>query len=245
MYFLDRAEDFGAGKSNVVFVPSIINTESNLLIPSSTKSTGVSLQIETVVDNKSKFTKRDVLRAELVCRLQHIAAHPSDNTILHMATKKPIKDSPIVPCDIRLAKAILGHSVYGINGKRTFRSKDPVQIQEQILLPQSVKDHYMNLTIAADVLYANQIPILATISRGVHYGMFAPLPNMKVKTLETAILAVIQSYALCGFVVQHLLVDIQFQCLQHAFKDHQVTVNGVSSKEHVPEIERFIQVIKE
>ena len=68
----------------------------------------------------------------------------------------------------------------------------------------------MNLTIAADVLYVNQIPILATISCGVHYGMVALLPNMKAKTLETAILAVVQSYALCDFVVQCLLVDVQF-----------------------------------
>ena len=61
LYHLDCAQDFSAGKSNVVFGPSIINTESNLLIPSPTSSSGVSLQIETVGDNKSKFTKHDIL----------------------------------------------------------------------------------------------------------------------------------------------------------------------------------------
>ena len=51
------------------------------------------------------------------------------------------------------------------------------------------------------MLHVNQIPILATVSRGVHYGTVAPLPNMKAKTMESAILAVVQSYALRGFVV--------------------------------------------
>ena len=92
-YYLDYAQDFGVGKSNIVFGPSIINTESNFLTPSKPSpskpsSSGVSLQIETVVHN--------VLRAELVRHLQHIAAHPSDKTIIHMATKNTIKDSPIV-----------------------------------------------------------------------------------------------------------------------------------------------------
>ena len=35
LYYLDCAQDFGAGKSNAVFGPSIINTEFYLLIPSS------------------------------------------------------------------------------------------------------------------------------------------------------------------------------------------------------------------
>ena len=100
-----------------------------------------------------------------------------------MATKNFIKDSLIVPRVVRLAKTILGPSVYGIKGKRTFRSKDPVQTPEQVQIPQPIEDHYKHLTITTDVLHVNQIPIMATISRGVHYRTVAPVPIMKAKTL--------------------------------------------------------------
>ena len=81
-----------------------------------------------------------------------------------MATKRTIKDNPIVPRDVRIANKILGPSVYSIKGKRTFQGKDAVETNNIIPIPKSIEEHYMNLTIAANVMHVNQIPILATIS---------------------------------------------------------------------------------
>ena len=107
-----------------------------------------------------------------------------------MATKNTIKDIPIVSRDIHLAKVILGPSVYDIKGKQKFHFEDPAQTPGQVPLPQSIEVHYKNLTIA-DVLHVDQIPMLTTISSGIHCSTVAPLPNMKTKTLETTILAVV------------------------------------------------------
>ena len=162
LYYLECKSEFGAGKSNTVFGSNISNTENILtrskMVPEVTMAEH---GIETIEGNKAKFTKRDVKKADIVRRFQHVAGHPSDQTIIHMATKRTIKDNPIVPRDVRIANKILGPSVYSIKGKRTFRGKDVVETNDIIPIPKTIEEHYMNLTIAADVLHVNQIPILA------------------------------------------------------------------------------------
>ena len=47
------------------------------------------------------------------------------------------------------------------------------------------------------------------------------------------------------FIMKFIMVDIQFKGLKDHFKEFQANMNIVSKKEHVPEIKRFIRVIKE
>ena len=67
---------------------------------------------------------------------------------------------------------------------------------------------------------------------------------MTLKDLEAALTGVIKSYALRGFEVQHVFVDMQFEGLRDRMQSF-VTINVVSKQEHVPEVERYIRVIKE
>ena len=201
--------------------------------------------IKTIEGSKAKFTKRNVKKIHIVQRFQHVAGHTSNKSLIHMATKRTIKDSPIVPKDVQIANKILGPSVYSIKGKRTYRGKDVVETNDTIPIPKTIKEHYMNLTIAADVMHVNQIPILAMISCGIHYGTLTTLPAMKLDDLEEALIGVMRAYALQSFTVRFIMVDIQFKGLKDRFEDLQTRMNVVSKKEHVPEIKRFIRVIKE
>eukprot|EP00536_Pseudo-nitzschia_multiseries_P018791 jgi/Psemu1/57358/gm1.57358_g len=84
--------------------------------------------------------------------------------------------------------------VYGLNRKRTRRKKDT------------------NVIIAADVLHVNKIPILAAISRNIHYGTITALPSMKLKVMEETLKS-------------------------NSLPEVEVEVNTASKEEHVPEIE--------
>jgi hypothetical protein len=53
-----------------------------------------------------------------------------------------------------------------------------------------------------------------------------------------------KSYTLREFTVKYVFVDIQFEGLRNRMRDI-VMINVVSQQEHVPEMERFIRVIKE
>eukprot|EP00536_Pseudo-nitzschia_multiseries_P014135 jgi/Psemu1/37685/gm1.37685_g len=171
LYYLNCEEYFGVDKTNTVFGSELYNTHNDTMGTMESQQVSISLMnrtIETVEGNKTKFTNQDVQR-----------------------------DSPFVPRGVKMAKAVLGQSVYGLKGKWTKRKNDPVEVTELMPLQITIKEHYKEVTVAADVMRVNQCL----------YKQFEGLVNTLVKT--------------------------------------RVEVNMVSRDEHVPEIKRFIRVIKE
>ena len=161
-----------------------------------------------------------------------------------MSTKKNW-NCLFTPRYVTITNKFLGPSVYGLKGKQAPKTKDPVQTEALVLIPKTIEENCMELTIAADVLHANQILFFSLILRCIHFGTISVLLFTKVNDLERALLGVIHSYSLCGFIVKYVLVDIQFECLKSRMSQHNVLVNVVSCDEHVPKIERCIWGIKE
>ena len=117
-------------------------------------------------------------------------------------------------------------------------------ITEYFPVPISIIDYYKNVVSSADVLFVNQIPFLASISKHIHYGTVKALDSMKIPVMEDEIKHVIHMYAVRGFHVEYILVDIKFKVIKD--RGHlSATVNVVAKGEHVTEIERFNRVIKE
>ena len=246
LYVLDCSDHFGPSKDSHIFGKKVINTEHVLIQrkhgDNFTSST--SYDIQTSEGIKENFAQRDVIKAENVRRFQHIAGHASDETLIHMATKNTIKNVPFTPKDVRLARKILGKSVYALKGKRTSRQPTTVDTPYIVPLPKTIQENYNEITLAADVFHVNRMPFIGTISRNIHYSTASALPSMKLDDLQQAITGVIKSYSIRGFTVTHILVDIQFEGLEERMAD-TVKINTVSKQEHVPEMERFIRVIKE
>ena len=128
--------------------------------------------------------------------------------------------------------------------KQTSQQKDVVITPEITPVPQEIMDFYKDVTIGADVLFVNGVAMIITVSRHIHYGTIAPIPNLKSDTLAAKIKVSIAGYKKRGFNVQFLLVDKQFKGLISRLKGI-VIVNVVSMKEHVPEVEQFIRTAKE
>ena len=78
---------------------------------------GTQLEIHTTTENKAKFSKQDVIRAEAARALQHTAGHLSDTQLMRIAQRNQLKNCPITPRDVRLMKEILGPSIPGLKGK--------------------------------------------------------------------------------------------------------------------------------
>ena len=199
--------------------------------------------IDTIEKSKQRFSKRDRDRAETVRRFQHVAGHPSNNTLMYAAATNSIKNSPITRRDITLALDMLGKSEYAVRGKTTGTQSEAVT-EQLVEVPRTIINHYRNVELSADVLHVNKIPFLATLSRHIHYTTIGALDDMKMVTLEKTFQAVLRAYRVRGFNVVTVHVDIQFK----AMKDQNllgIRVNVVSKEEHVPDIERLIRVIKE
>lgn len=97
--------------------------------------------IAIIPGNKQKFPKHNIITTDIVCRLQYVAGHPNDATLVAMTTKHTIQNCPFTPHNTTIANKILGPNIYGLKGKRTHRSKDPVQTEDLVPIPDTIKKH--------------------------------------------------------------------------------------------------------
>ena len=155
-----------------------------------------------------------------------------------------IMNYPISPRDVRLMTTILGPNISRLQGK-TIRRKRKKVIDELVPIPQSVMNHYRDITLSVDIMHFNRIPFLVTISKHMHYGTANTLMKMMGEVLFDVISQLAKFYRRRGFNIAILLVDKQFKSLNNDLAGVGITLNIAGQEEHVLEIERFIRVIKE
>ena len=173
-YYIDTSDEFQQ-KKTVCFAEEVEPHEP------SDHEHGTVLEVETILENKSKFSKQDVHKAELAraLGLQHVAGHlRNKQLLLERAQKNQLKNSPITPRDIRQMKEFLGPSVPGLKGKMARKQKGRIQ-PDVVPVPKHIQDYYQETILVIDIMHVNQIPFLITTSRHIHYHTASVLPSMK------------------------------------------------------------------
>jgi hypothetical protein len=99
------------------------------------------------------------------------------------------------------------------------------------------------VTLVANVFFVNGMPFLITSSRGISLITIEFLPSWTGKHLALTLEQFIRGYRVAGFIVQVALMDMEFEKLKDVLPN--ITINTTAAREHVGEIERKIQVIKE
>ena len=200
--------------------------------------------VNTVADNKTRYTNRDYSRAILARKLQNIIGRPSTRRYLAIIDKNELPNCPVTRNDIVAAEDIFGPNLGSLKGK-TVRSTTPHVRAEHINIPISIMERYRDVTIAGDVMFVNRIPFFMSISRHIKFGTAEMITTQKADTLMTAIKHVKSAYLQRGFKITHLLLDRQFELLRGDAAGIGITLNIVSRDEHVPEAERYIRTVKE
>ncbi len=76
------------------------------------------------------------------------------------------------------------------------------------------RDHIdMHMTLVAKVMFVNGLPILVTFSRGISLVTIEYLPSRTAKRLALTLERVLKVYTRGGFVVQMMMVDMEFKKL--------------------------------
>ena len=140
---------------------------------------------------------------------------------------------------IFICRGMLGKSKYDAQVKPTMKSSDPTDVRNQLVeFPPTIKMQYGNVGLAADVIHVNYAPFITYVSNYAYYGTFNIFDNIKGVNLEQGIQNIIRCYAVRGFNVVVVMLDMQFKCI----KDSNclvVLVNIVIIGEHVKRIELF------
>ena len=99
-------------------------------------STGVNHSIErtrfeeginTIIKSWARFSKRDQIRADRVCRLQYVARFLADETLHYSVMMNRIKNNPVTKRDIKICNDILNKSQYIAQGKSTISLSTPIK----------------------------------------------------------------------------------------------------------------------
>lgn len=205
---------------------------------------GGSIFVNTVAGNQSRYTKRQIARADLARSLQQTIGRPSTQDFIKILNDNLIPNCPVTANDVVIAEEIYGPDTGSLQGKTTRRKVGHVsaRITE---VPQSIYEKFQDVTVCADVMFINGIPFLVTISRDIKFGTVEKIERPSSKCIVEAVEQVRRIYAKRNFRVQTLLVDGQFESIRAKLAALSINLNVTSRDEHVPEAERRIRTIKE
>ena len=91
--------------------------KSGLFYMNAEQNSGTVL-VNTVEENKSRYTERDYQRALAARRLQNTIGHKLMRDFLHIVKENLLKNCPITTTDIMTAEDILGPNVQSLRGKQ-------------------------------------------------------------------------------------------------------------------------------
>ena len=106
---------------------------------------------------------------------------------------------------------------------------------DYVEIPRDLVNMHKYVTLVADVMFVNSLPFLVTSSRRISLVTIEYLPSRTAKRLALTLERVIKVYKREGFIVQTMMMDMEFEKLVDLLPN--VTINTTAAREHVGEIE--------
>ena len=192
------------------------------------------LVIETVEDNKTRYTNAEYDRAKLAREIQIKIGRPSTRDFIKYVTNNLLPNCPVTKRDIVAAEDIFGPDVGSLKGKTVRRPPLKVNTDQTYTpLPPSVFERYQVVTLCADVMHVNGIAFFVSRSRNIRFGTVEAIANKNAATLLKSIMQVKSVYQGAGFHVRFALMDGAFECLRNDFLQKTITLNDVAEEEHL------------
>jgi hypothetical protein len=198
----------------------------------------------SVADKQRMYTPRQIKRADEARTLYRMLGRPSERIFKHMLNHGLIHNTDITAEDVTRAHDIYGPEIGSLKGKTVRSTPQPVRLPVQVPLPDQIKMRHNRVTICADICHVDGLRFLTTISRNLHFGTIEYVPSLEQSSIVRGIMQVINIYHRRGFVVDWIFTDRAFEHIRDKLPSG-VSLNVTAANEHVPEIERFIRVIKE
>ena len=195
--------------------------------------------ITTVADKADKYTHRALQRACVTRHFQNIIMRPGARQLMDVAVSH-LKGCPVTKADVKAAEDIYGPNLGALKGKTVARPNPhvPAGVDQG---PTPIMDMHHSVTLAIDVMFINKIAFLITTSRNLKFGTVEAITNRQITTIIAKLWSVCQIYHHRGFQVSVILGDPKFEPIRATFPQ----LNCCAADEHVPDIERYIRMVKD
>jgi hypothetical protein len=195
-------------------------------------------QSSTVRENKLKYTKREVKRADEAMKLRRRLSFPADETIPHLQT---IINIPTTRKDLARSIDIYGKDRNSIRGKATKRKTKTIYM-ESIYKPSEVQQH-MNI----DIFFIDGEGYLISVLTPLDFLMISRIQNRTSVALRAAVYHHLATAESEDYQVTHILCDGEkgFAAFFNALRTAGYLINPAGPGQHIPVVERKIRVVKE
>ena len=212
---------------------------------SSTKSSNYSF-VNSVNENKSLYTRRQLKDADLAKRVYELVGRPAHATFTKMIRENQLQNCPITVDDANRALKIYGPDLAALRGKTTRTTPAHVPSNQLQPIPSEIMEAHKNVTLCFDIFFVDGLTFVATVSRSLHFLTVEHIASRAIKNVLTCIKRVNNIYKARGFKVQMTHADEEFTSMRDPLLELDgIGLNIAATNEHVPEIERAIRTIKE
>ena len=94
---------------------------------------------------------------------------------------------------------------------------------------------------STDIIFINKLPFIVSISRGIKSTTVEYISNRNKESLINSINKIVNNYKSRGLTVQMMYSDPEFEFLEGRIP----CTNTAGARDHMPEVDQQIQVIKE
>ena len=201
--------------------------------------------LNTVAQNKSLYTAREIKGADKARALQRRIGYPSQQQFEHALKTNLITNCPVTVDDAKRAVLIYGPPIPSLKGKTSQNAPKPLPnfIRQQI--PAPILDAHKEVVLSIDNFFVNGNKFLHSISRKIKFRTITSISNRLTKTLVDEVLAIVNVYRARGFIVTEIHADQEFTCLHHKPGFEDINFTFTATDDHVHEVERSIRTIKE
>ncbi len=198
--------------------------------------------VQMVQGNMEGFTRHKVEEARKAREAQVMLGHPTGRNFLGMVHGGMISNCPVTMNAVTNAHQIFGPDLAGVRGRMVWRTPESVTTN-YVQIPRAILEQHQLVTLAVDIMFVNRVPFLVSVARGLNLVTAEFTPSRTAKQLAAGITWMMDLYACRGFQVGTVLMDNEFERLQNL--GLILAINTTAAKEHVPEVERKIRLIKE
>jgi hypothetical protein len=167
--------------------------------------------------------------------------HPTDCNFLGMVCGGMISNCPVTANAVMKAHQIFGPDLAGVRG-RTVQRPPESGTTNYVQIPRAVLEQHQLVTLAVDVMFVNGVPFLVSVARGLNLVAAKFTPSGTAKQLAGGITRMMDLYTQGGFQVGTVLMDNKFEKLRNLVSI--LAINTMAAREHVPEVECKIRLIK-
>ena len=172
----------------------------------------------------------------------HLLGFQSDRDFESMVRSNMIVNCPVTFSEEKNAKLVFGPDITSLK-RKSVRRKPASIVTDYVDITREILESRKELEVSTDVMFINKILSLSNIRRRLKFTTIESLSSNNEIALVTSINKIVSYYRSHGLHVVTMFVDTEFKSLKE--KVVITTLNTTGERDHVPEVERQIQVIKE